>query len=251
MRQRSDTTPIPGTVRGDSGFVARIEGTDLGHFVQMECMAGATRILQVESHGRIGYLYLEDGHVVHALAEQRVGEAAVFEMLRWTVGTIGTCHRPASSHRSIQTSWQGLLLRAAHAHDEAARAGKVVPFPDVSYSATPPSAAPPHRPKATEGPGMSAPDEERRSFPTAVRLDARGHVLTSRGEVEELASTAAYAKRLTALIGEDLGLEGFIALESRSVQSRLVVFIDGDDVVATAPEEGANLASLLTRLGLD
>ena len=76
-------------------------------------------------------------------------------------------------------------------------------------------------------------------------------MVTSRGEVEELAATAAYAKRLTDLIGEDLGLEGFLALEARSVRRRIVVFVDGHDVVAAAPEEGANVASLLARLGLD
>jgi len=253
MQRRNEAEADDRPLHSESGFVARIEGTDLGYFVQMECMAGATRVLQVESHGRLGYLYLQEGLVVHALADHRVGEEAVYEMLRWTVGTIGSCERPWPAQRSIATSWQGLLLRAAHAADEDAReTAKVVPFPDVS---APPPSDPPSRPRiSTRPPGdsrMHAPAEARQSIPTGVRLDARGHVVTQRGDVDELAPIAAYAKRVATLIGEDLGLEGFVGLTCKTNARRLVVFVDGEDLVATEPDAKAPIDPLLARLGLD
>jgi len=228
-----------------------VEGTDLGHFVQMECMGGATRVLRIESDGEVGYLYLREGHVLHAITGRRVGEQAVFEMLGWTVGTIGSCERPWPTRPLITTSWQGLMLRAAQALDEAQRdASKVVPFPDVSSAAPPPSAIPTQSTSRGDR-DMHAADEDGGSLPVGVRLDTRGHVVTSRGDVEELAPIAAYAKRVASLIGGDLGLDGFRALLAQTGGQRRVVFMDEGDLVATEPREGAPIESLLARLGLD
>jgi hypothetical protein len=246
--------------RRDSGFIACIDGADLAQLIQMECMSGSTRVLRVDSQGRSGFLYLRDGRVVHAVAGNRLGEAAAVTMLEWTQGTITPCGRPWPAQDSIETSWQAILLQAAHAYDEASRGHALPPienvvlFPDGAakdLSRDDSDVVDPSSSNGGSDPMVMSSSDDRRSIPVGVRLDAKGHVLTGRGDTESLAPTAAYARRLASLVAEDLGLDRFHALDARMGSKRLLVFVDGEDVVAMEPEEGANVEPLLARLGLD
>ncbi len=94
----------------------------------MECLARSHRVVQVIGEGGVGYLYFDRGRVVHATTAQRTGEAAALEILDWTNGSFQSCERSWPAQATIQTSHEGLSLRAAQLRDER-RASNLVAFP--------------------------------------------------------------------------------------------------------------------------
>jgi hypothetical protein len=110
-----------------SGFAGRLDGATVADLVQLECAAGRTRAIKVQSRGRTGYLCFEAGALVHAIAPGAVGDAAVLQILGWQDGAFEAAKVRWPATPSVRSSWQHLVLSAAHAADEAAR-GKVVEF---------------------------------------------------------------------------------------------------------------------------
>lgn len=108
-----------------SGFAGRLDGATVADLVQLECAAGRTRAIKVQSRGRTGYLCFEAGALVHAIAPGAVGDAAVMQILGWQDGAFEPAKVRWPATPSVRSSWQHLVLSAAHAADEAAR-GKVV-----------------------------------------------------------------------------------------------------------------------------
>jgi hypothetical protein len=56
-------------------------------------------------------------------------------------------------------------------------------------------------------------DEPAAALPMMIRVAGNGTVVANQGGAEELAGVVAYTHRLVDLVGDMLGLEGFIALE--------------------------------------
>ena len=82
-----------------------------------------------------------------------------------------------------------------------------------------------------------------------MRVGADGTILES---VDcELADAVAYAGRLSELIGELLGLDGFRALECASKEERVMIYADdsGGLVGGRVPID-ADMGALRNRLGL-
>lgn len=198
-----------------------VNGASLADFVQMECLARSRQAFRVTSSDMIGYLYFDAGQIVHALTGDHSGEAAVLEILKWRDGAVEPCNVGWPDQASIQTHWQGLLLRAAQARDESGR-HKLVSFPGQrSVVPRPNAVSPPHKP---EEPQMSAPPSlSFANFPAVVRLDPQGNVLNAKGQSEELASVAAYSARLSELVGGMLGMESLQAVECVFADERLLL----------------------------
>ncbi|HEX2677033.1 MAG TPA: hypothetical protein VHM19_10345, partial [Polyangiales bacterium] len=89
-------------------------------------------------------------------------------------------------------------------------------------------------------------------FEHAVRMDARGNVLTGNGAVEEHAALAAYGCRLGDLMGELLGLGPMIAVEGAlRPAGRCLIFRDAaGDTVLLRPRAGVDLSRLRAQLAL-
>jgi hypothetical protein len=85
----------------------------------------------------------------------------------------------------------------------------------------------------------------------AVRIDADGKVLSSRGEGEELAAVTAYAMQLALLIGERLGMEELRAVECTTSARRRLFYVErnGNHIGIEAPAD-ADLNALRERLGV-
>lgn len=84
----------------------------------------------------------------------------------------------------------------------------------------------------------------------AVRMDAEGNVLSHVGAVGEFADISAYAVRLSVLIGEALGLEGFQGIECTSEEHSFMAFWDDDTIVALEAKAGADIDQYRKRAGL-
>ncbi|HSC86871.1 MAG TPA: DUF4388 domain-containing protein [Polyangiaceae bacterium] len=243
-----------------TGFAARLEGASLAELIQIECLRGVRRIIRVTSEGRIGYLFFDQGQVVHATAAGRVGDSAAMWLLSWKNGTFEATEQPWPLRTTIQSSWQNLLLTAAHREDEEAReslpdsseviAAAKVGVSDASGEFTRASAAPASETHAPEEMPVTEANSTDPEVLRAVRMDAEGNVLSHVGVVGEFADISAYAVRLSVLIGEALGLEGFQGIECTSDEHSFLAFWDDDTIVALEAKAGADIDQYRKRAGL-
>jgi hypothetical protein len=249
----------PGAVGGSGpGFSANITGASLADLVQMECLANATRVVRVVSNTDAGYLYFRAGQIVHAMTSSALGEAAAQEILAWDRGTFEPCNAGWPNAASIGKSWQALLMQAATSRDEARRR-TVVDFPRERSQASPmhkppvpltsaplpPSGSPASSSAPQSGTTLGGAGIER-----AVRLEPDGKIVSSRGEVEELAAITAYALRLATLVGESLGLDDLRAVEAVTTGERRLFYLEknGNLIGLEAPTD-ADVSVLRERLG--
>jgi two-component system chemotaxis response regulator CheB len=101
-----------------NGFVGEIEGLGLVDLVQFACLAGDDRKLSVlSSDDNLGVLYFADKEIVHAQFGELTGEEAFFRIMSWPSGTFSMLF-DKTEQRSIDSSWNFLLLEAARRIDE-------------------------------------------------------------------------------------------------------------------------------------
>jgi hypothetical protein len=236
----------------------------LWDLVQMECLARSRVVVRVTGEGGVGYLYFDRGRVMHAVTAHYAGEAAALEILSWSNGSFQPCERPWPDRETIASSHESLILQAAKLKDESARTN-LVQFPGRGPAAGGEEAVQQiemveldeertvemRGPKVDDAAPTPARSEVGGDFPVAMRLNAAGAVVSSRGGTEPLAETVAYAQRLMQLAGELLGIDDFIALECTFSTGRCVIFMEENgDIVALRPRAEANLQPLRDKLGL-
>ena len=100
-----------------SGFVGEIEGLGLVDLVQFACLAGDDRKLSVLSENNRGVLYFSENEIVHAEFGELTGEEAFYRIMSWPSGTFSMLFASIKV-RSIDSSWNFLLLEAARRIDE-------------------------------------------------------------------------------------------------------------------------------------
>ena len=235
----------------EEGFRASLTGASLPDLVQMECLANSTLTVRVISGDDDGYLYFHRGQIVHAVSSSSVGEAAALEILGWNRGTFEPCSAGWPTTHSISKPWQALLMCAATKRDEERR--KVVDFPrERTHGASMPQKPPP--PAGTppaSAPPSSGPPASTRGIERAVRLEADGRVLSTRGDAEELTAMTAYALRISALVGEQLGMGDLRAVESVAGGTRRLFYYDAEGhLVGLEASTDVELAELRARLGV-
>jgi len=259
---------MPGVQPGRAvGFRARLAGVGLWDLVQMECLAGSHLSVTVTGEGGVGYLYFDNGRIVHAVTDEQIGEPAALEILGWTNGSFQPCRRPWPETPTIMTSHEALILQVAKRRDESSN---LVAFPARGGAEHAPAGAPVddvemfeiEEEGATE---MRSTNEHQAppaqatargeltvgDFSVMLRLGPRGEIIKNSGGTEAQAEAIAYIRRLTELAGELMGLEGFSAFECTFAQGRWLVFTEGNgEMVVLRPRPEANLQVLRERLGL-
>jgi hypothetical protein len=78
-----------------------------------------TAKLTIERHGKFGFVYFEDGQLVHAEFEPEIGEKAVYRMLGLQDGQFKVEGGVKAPVRTIKTNWNNLLLEGLHQLDKA------------------------------------------------------------------------------------------------------------------------------------
>jgi len=243
------------------GFVAKLNGAKLVDLIQMECLRGTRQVVRVSTSEARGLLFFDRGQLVHALSGRFVGEAAVFEMLRWVDGSFEACDASWPGETSISVGWQFLLIEAMRRGDEAER--EVEPPSEdpasqeievQSRSASRPAADGPKAVRMsteseTSMAANSETDANKYGVIRAVRFEEDGQVISHLGHVGDLADTSAYALRLARILGESLGLGPFVGLESRVADKSLFLFLDEETVVAVEAHSDSNVASYRKKAG--
>ena len=100
-----------------SGFAGEIEGLSLVDLVQFACLAGDDRKLSVLFEKNHGRLYFSDNEIIHAEFGELTGEEAFYTIMSWPSGTFSMLFA-GTKQRTIDSSWNFLLLEAARRLDE-------------------------------------------------------------------------------------------------------------------------------------
>lgn len=239
------------------GFSANLNAASLPDLVQMQCLSGARCVARVTSGDDVGYLYLRDGRVVHAMSPSNVGVPAALEILAWNGGSFELCSAGWPESESIDSTIQGLLLRVAQTRDESGR-HSLSRFPRPRLDSAPPARAerrelPSVSPEPARAPSQSpAPASGVTKVSAAVRLDANGVPVTCKGSgAEELGDAVALAMRLARLAGESLGLDRLAAIEAvSSTQRTLVVVEKAGTIMAVRAPIDTDLSAVRERYGV-
>jgi hypothetical protein len=248
-----NATPGPSLTLGE--VTPKSQAVSLGDLVRDQCLSRARKAVRVQSGGQAGLLFFDAGRIIHALTARGAGESAALEILAWQSGSFDPCDATWPRSVSILCSPEALLLKATKGRPDVG-ASNLVAFPARAIESDGlPSATDPESwlyvddndgESDVTKPGTAKADDE---LPVAVRVAADGTILEAVDA--ELADAVAYVGRLSALIGELLGLDGFRALECASKDERVVIYADttGGLVGGRVPI-GADVGPLRNRLGL-
>jgi predicted regulator of Ras-like GTPase activity (Roadblock/LC7/MglB family) len=90
-----------------------------------------------------------------------------------------------------------------------------------------------------------------RGIDRAVRLDKDGRVISTRGDADELSAMTAYALKVSALVGEELGMGELRAVESVANGRRRLFYLEADGhLIGIEASTEVELTPLRDKLGI-
>jgi len=137
----------PWTEAGSGDSRGTLRDLNLRDLVPLECVSGATVVLQIEAPGeRAGEIHFRDGHICHASAPGLSGIDALQELLRWRGARGMETERSVEASHTIHGPWLHVFLAALR----QARAG-VEDLQTATPSITPVEQSTPVPVRAKEG----------------------------------------------------------------------------------------------------
>ncbi|MDR3406543.1 MAG: DUF4388 domain-containing protein [Chthoniobacter sp.] len=106
---------------GATDFQANLKNVTPADVLQLKCLSGATTIVEFHSDARVGRIRFDDGEITDASAGMLRGADAVYEIVGWKQGQVTEHTCVGFSMRTIESSWQNLLMDAAQRIDERRR----------------------------------------------------------------------------------------------------------------------------------
>jgi DNA-binding response OmpR family regulator len=103
-------------------FSATLRNVTPMDILQFKCLAGDTTVIEFRSGSHAGAIHLHRGEIVHAQTGGLKGPRALNEIMSWKRGKVTELPVPANAERTINCSWQTLLMDAAQRLDEGALA---------------------------------------------------------------------------------------------------------------------------------
>lgn len=197
-----------------AGFSAQVNGASVADLVQMYCQTRARAAVEIRSGLHIGYLFFDEGRLIHAELGTLTGEVAFETILTLSAGAFRPTLRPWPTQESIHCSVEALLLRAAQALDESRRrvpSNKPPAFDNsVKVSVTRHVGASQFLESEADKPiptGRENPGHLRSQVASGVRVDPTGVIVSQRGgKAEGLADLVAFVAPLLDVIGHELGI---------------------------------------------
>jgi two-component system, response regulator RegA len=109
--------------RCGEGFQGVMQRVGLHEVLQFECLGRRSSILEVFTGNVRGKIFICEGAIVHADSGVLQGEAALYTLLALRGGGFNLLPFAEPPRRSIESSWEMLLMESARLSDESAESG--------------------------------------------------------------------------------------------------------------------------------
>jgi len=100
-------------------LVGNLKDLRLPSLIQLNCMERNTAKLTIEHGSKYGFVYFENGQVVHAEFEPDIGEDAIARLLGLYTGNFKVESGIRAPVKSINKHWNNLLLDSLHQVDDS------------------------------------------------------------------------------------------------------------------------------------
>ena len=100
------------------GFSGTLRQVGLTDIIQIECLRRSSCILEIHTPQAKGEIYIESGVILHAVAGAVSGQKALHRLLSLNNGEFHLHPFRRPLERTIQGSWECLLLESARVRDE-------------------------------------------------------------------------------------------------------------------------------------
>jgi len=111
---------------GEGGFRG-VQSKSLVDIIQLECLAQSSIVLRITNGPLTGRIWIQDGELLDAAADDLSGEAAFKRILSWKAGNFEMLPAEPARPRAIFQSYNALLLETAQALDESRGADAAAP----------------------------------------------------------------------------------------------------------------------------
>jgi pSer/pThr/pTyr-binding forkhead associated (FHA) protein len=113
-----NSSPIPNPDQsGTSGFSAQSQ-MGLPEVLQMCCLSRRSGQITFRSGESYGFIYIQQGRVLHALCGTTEGEEAIYSMLLWPGGGFSLDEDILPHKKTVTLTWEQLLFEGARRADE-------------------------------------------------------------------------------------------------------------------------------------
>jgi hypothetical protein len=111
-------------------FQGSLQELHLPDVIQLVSVSGKSGVFVLDRLGEQGYIYLENGHIVHAVLGKLLGEEAVYTLATWNEGSFHFLPGEEAPTRTITKNNTNLLMEAARRLDEWRVLSKRIPSLD-------------------------------------------------------------------------------------------------------------------------
>src|ERR1700733_3845919 len=109
----SNSNPIPSPdPTGSSGFNTQSQ-MGLPEVLQMCCLSRRSGQITFRSGESYGFVYIQQGRVLHALCGTTEGEEAIYSMLTWPGGGFSLDEDILPHKKTVASTWEQLLFEGA------------------------------------------------------------------------------------------------------------------------------------------
>ena len=105
--------------RDEQHLFRGVQNKNLVDIIQLECISQNSTVLKITNGPFAGKIWIENGELIDAAAEDLEGEAAFQKILSWKTGAFEYLAAEPGKERNIFKSYNALLLETAQAFDEA------------------------------------------------------------------------------------------------------------------------------------
>ena len=102
--------------RESAGGFRGIQSKSLVDIIQLECITHSASVLRITNGPLIGKIWIQDGELIDAEAGELTGEAAFQGILSWRTGVFETLPAEPTRNRTINKSYNALLLESKIRH---------------------------------------------------------------------------------------------------------------------------------------
>lgn len=96
--------------RKSPGFAGLIKNLKIADIIQLNNMVRQTGLLKIQSDGKEGKVYFEDGAVIHAETRNCTGEDAVYQIMGWEAGNFEMLEQVGPEIRTISKEWEFMMF---------------------------------------------------------------------------------------------------------------------------------------------